>query len=98
MPSRFRTSGRLRKGCMNMGATLAGKVALVTGGGRGVGQGIALALAAEGASVVISGRTQSKLDETVAMIEGRGGAALGVVSDVTDADAIAALVKTTVDR
>jgi NAD(P)-dependent dehydrogenase (short-subunit alcohol dehydrogenase family) len=81
-----------------VGETLAGKVAIVTGGGRGVGQGIALALAAEGASVIISGRTQEKLDETVATIGSRGGTAIGVVSDVTDADAITALVQTAVDR
>src|SRR3954470_13152203 len=78
--------------------TLDGKVALVTGGGRGVGRGIALALAGEGASVVISGRTQEKLDETVKEIEGRGAAGVGVVSDVTDPDAIRSLVQTTVDR
>src|SRR3954471_4170892 len=78
--------------------TLDGKVALVTGGGRGVGQGIAMALAGEGASVVISGRTQENLDETVALIEKAGGTAVGVRSDVTDPDDIISLVSTTVDR
>jgi len=77
---------------------LDSKVALVTGGGRGVGQGIALALAGEGASVMISGRTQEKLDETVKTIEDRGGKAVGMVSDVTDLAAIEELVRTTVDR
>jgi NAD(P)-dependent dehydrogenase (short-subunit alcohol dehydrogenase family) len=80
------------------GGTLAGKVAIITGGGRGVGQGIALALGSEGASVVISGRTQAKLDETVTMIGERGGEGLGLVSDVTDADAIDQLVQSVVDR
>ena len=52
-------------------ATLQGKTALVTGGGQGVGRGIALALAAEGAQVVVTGRTPEKLHSTVAEIERR---------------------------
>ena len=52
---------------------LQGKVALVTGAGQGVGQGIAYALAAEGAAVAVTGRTASKLDDTVAGIRERGG-------------------------
>ena len=79
-------------------ATLEGKTAIVTGGGRGVGQGIAMALASAGASVLISGRTQEKLDETVKLIADRGGEAHGVVSDVTDPDAVEALVRSAVDR
>ncbi|MFY8193630.1 MAG: SDR family NAD(P)-dependent oxidoreductase, partial [Novosphingobium sp.] len=47
---------------------LAGKVALVTGGGQGVGQGIALALASEGVAVTITGRTLAKIDETARLI------------------------------
>ncbi|HNI69922.1 MAG TPA: SDR family NAD(P)-dependent oxidoreductase, partial [Marmoricola sp.] len=43
---------------------LAGKVALVTGAGQGVGQGIALALASEGVSIAVLGRTASKLEST----------------------------------
>jgi NAD(P)-dependent dehydrogenase (short-subunit alcohol dehydrogenase family) len=45
---------------------LTGKTALVTGGGRGIGQAISLALAAHGARVIVAGRTQATLDETVA--------------------------------
>ena len=61
---------------------LQGKTALVTGAGQGVGQGIALALAAEGVQVVVTGRTASKLDKTVAMIAGRGGRALALGCNV----------------
>ena len=53
---------------------LDGKVALVTGAGQGVGQGIALALAAEGAKVAVTGRTFEKLEATSALIAERGGA------------------------
>lgn len=51
---------------------LDGKVALVTGAGQGVGQGIAFALAAEGARIAVVGRTKSKLDATVALLGERG--------------------------
>jgi len=68
---------------------LEGKVALVTGAGQGVGQGIALALAAEGARVAVTGRTRAKLDATCDLIEGRGGEALPVVCDVKSADSLA---------
>jgi len=61
---------------------LQGKTALVTGAGQGVGQGIALALAAEGAQVAVTGRTLEKLEETARQIAERGGQALPVVCDV----------------
>ncbi|WP_328688843.1 SDR family oxidoreductase [Streptomyces phaeochromogenes] len=69
---------------MQRGTRLAGKTALVTGGGQGVGRGIALALAAEGAAVVITGRTESKLKDTAGEIAERGGRAHTVVGDVGD--------------
>lgn len=64
---------------MNM---LQGKVALVTGGGQGVGQGIAYALAAEGARVAVAGRTLATLEATCEEIRRRGGTALAVACDV----------------
>lgn len=63
---------------------LAGQAAFITGGGSGINQGIACRLAQFGARVVVVGRRQEKLDETVAMIRAEGGEALGVSADVRD--------------
>lgn len=60
------------------------KIALITGAGSGVGQGIAYALAAEGAAIAVVGRTQKKLDVTVAEIARRGGNAAAFRCDVKD--------------
>lgn len=72
------------------GSRFAGRTALVTGGGSGIGRAVALAFAAEGAYVVVAGRRREPLDETVALIERSGGKALGVPADVSrDAEATA---------
>jgi NAD(P)-dependent dehydrogenase (short-subunit alcohol dehydrogenase family) len=60
------------------GNRLAGKVAIVTGGGQGIGEAIAVGYAAQGAKVLITGRTQSKLDEVVAKIAAAGGTAIAI--------------------
>ncbi|MEV1077492.1 glucose 1-dehydrogenase [Streptomyces sp. NPDC050211] len=76
----------------------SGRTALVTGGGSGLGRAIALALAAEGASVVVAGRTGTSLDETVALAEQAGGTAVAQITDVAHAADVEALVRTAVDR
>ncbi|MER6957195.1 SDR family oxidoreductase [Streptomyces sp. NPDC000618] len=75
---------------------LSGKTALVTGGGQGVGRGIALALAAQGAAVAITGRTERTLKDTAAEIAARGGRALTVVGDVGERDDVDRMVAETV--
>jgi NAD(P)-dependent dehydrogenase (short-subunit alcohol dehydrogenase family) len=62
---------------------LRGQVAIVTGGGTGIGKAIALRLAAEGMSVVVTGRRAEALEDAVAQIEKNGGQALALPSDVS---------------
>ena len=62
---------------------LSGKVALITGGGTGIGRAIALAFAREGASVALAGRRLEKVKEVAKEIEKQGGAALALECDVT---------------
>ncbi|OXY94055.1 SDR family NAD(P)-dependent oxidoreductase [Streptomyces diastatochromogenes] len=75
-----------------------GRTALVTGAGSGIGRAVALALAAEGAQVVVAGRRREPLDETVRLIEERGGKALAVTADVSRADDAEALVRAAVGQ
>jgi 7-alpha-hydroxysteroid dehydrogenase len=83
-----------------MTGRLSGRAAIVTGGSRGLGRAIALALAAEGAAVAVAGRTEEVWDdrlpgtigETVADIEAAGGRAVPVRADLTDRDEVARLV------
>jgi NAD(P)-dependent dehydrogenase (short-subunit alcohol dehydrogenase family) len=77
--------------------SLKDKVAVITGAGQGVGQGIALALSAAGAKIIISGRTESKLHDTCAIIKKRGGTAEPVVCDVCKDEDIQKLIKASVD-
>ena len=78
--------------------SLDGKVAIITGAGQGVGEGIALALAKEGAAIVASGRTESKLRDVCAKIEAVGGQALAVTGDVMKPDDIARVIDQTLAR
>lgn len=71
---------------------LAGKVALVTGGSKGIGAGLALALAQAGVAVVMVARDQAELDAVAERIRAQGGAAVGLAADlhkVEDAPALA---------
>jgi NAD(P)-dependent dehydrogenase (short-subunit alcohol dehydrogenase family) len=68
---------------MNAKFDLSGKVAIVTGGGRGIGRAIALGLANSGASVAVASRTQKEVDAVVEEIKKLGGKALAVVADLT---------------
>ena len=73
-------------------ATLQGRVALVTGGGRGIGRAIAVAFAAEGAKVAVTARTEAELQEVVAAVRGKGGEAVAVTADVADRAAVQLLL------
>jgi len=71
---------------------LTGRIAIVTGGGTGIGQGIALALARAGVRVVVNGRRPEPLQETVAEIGAAGGTAVAIPSDVSDETDVKRLV------
>lgn len=74
------------------------RTVLVTGAGSGIGRSLALAFAAEGAQVVVAGRRQEPLDETVRLIEEAGGKALALTADVSRAADVQAVVAAAVDR
>jgi 3-oxoacyl-[acyl-carrier protein] reductase len=77
--------------------TLDGKVAIVSGSGRGIGREIAVKLAGEGASVVVNDLDAEPAKETVAAVEVAGGTAVSCVGSVTDADFAERFVATAVD-
>jgi len=77
---------------------LAAKVAIVTGGGSGIGQAACLAFAREDAQVVVANRTLNKAQAVTAQIEAAGGQALAVQADVSRSADIKALIAATVAR
>lgn len=78
--------------------TLEGKTCLVTGAARGIGRGIALRLAADGAAVCVADLNATGAGAVAAEIEAAGGSALGVACDVTLRDSVAGAVAATVAR
>ncbi len=81
-----------------MAGTLEGKVGLVTGAGSGIGRTTSLAMAREGAKVVVSDIDESGGRETVRLIEGAGGEAFFMKADVADPAQVEALVKAAVEK
>ncbi|SPA39624.1 3-oxoacyl-(acyl-carrier-protein) reductase 1 [Cupriavidus taiwanensis] len=81
-----------------MSKTLEGKVAIVTGSGRGIGREIALKLASQGAKVVVNDLDAEPANDVVAEIVQRGGEALAFACNVTDPDFGTRLVKATLDK
>jgi NAD(P)-dependent dehydrogenase (short-subunit alcohol dehydrogenase family) len=76
---------------------LSGKVAIVTGGGRGIGRAIALGLADCGAKLVLASRTKEDLEKVVSEIKGNGAEAAPVVTDLMVSEQINALVEATMN-
>jgi NADP-dependent 3-hydroxy acid dehydrogenase YdfG len=74
-------------------AALRGQVAIVTGAGRGIGHAVAMALAHEGATVVVVARTRGELAATAAAIRESGGSALAIPADVANDGAVEAMVE-----
>ena len=77
---------------------LANRVAIITGGNRGIGRAIALAFAHEGAKIVVVGRNRIRCDEVVSQISKNGGDAISIQADVSSEAAVARMIEQTKEK
>ena len=77
---------------------LKNKVAIITGGGTGIGKAISLAFANEGAAVVVTARNLSRLEEVAKNIKSRGGKAKAIQTDISDHEQVKRMVAQTLDE
>ena len=78
--------------------SLAGQTALVTGGSKGIGRAICLALAKEGANVIIAARNESEIKETINKLKAMGSKALAIRADVQSEEDVRRLISMTIDK
>jgi NAD(P)-dependent dehydrogenase (short-subunit alcohol dehydrogenase family) len=77
---------------------LQGQVAIITGGGRGIGKAAAEQLAALGAAVVVTARSQEQVERVAAALQEQGASAMGLPGDVADPQQVERIVKSTIER